>query len=266
MKALFTLCIAMLACSQLWAQHRIVLKQGDRIDNVRLHEIKSSTIVYEQDMSLHDLLKSAIDYIESDTVSISFEEDGTAVYAERQSKASLSKSAINIGRTDHHVIVFATPTAMLDIMNTVQGGIEWKPWRVWSFVLEGGSIQNSWRRWGPGTRIDMTGWVTRGGIRFYDKGLSELFRLNGHAFLEGELYVKRAEETTQIFGSVNEMNSIHHTPILIAGVNAKFGVQRVYDNGIMVETWVGGGSQFLGEGVSYIPYAITAGIKVGVAL
>lgn len=62
----------------LQAQGRILLKSGDCIKNATLYKEKERIVVYQVRYSLHDLLKSDIALIETDSTYIRYDERGRA--------------------------------------------------------------------------------------------------------------------------------------------------------------------------------------------
>ena len=84
MKRLLISVMLMLACTFVWAQHQIILKNGLTIEGITLHEIKTHTVVYEKDQSLHDLKKEVIYQIITEEKIIAFEKDGTPIYVNVQ--------------------------------------------------------------------------------------------------------------------------------------------------------------------------------------
>ncbi|MEM7369215.1 MAG: hypothetical protein AAF587_11495 [Bacteroidota bacterium] len=97
-----------LLCQCLFAQHLILLRDGSRIEQVRLHEIKNQMLVYEQYHSLHDLLISRVQQIQTETQVIEFTEEGGPIYFNMQTNESATTPEIArpIERGDPVSIVF----------------------------------------------------------------------------------------------------------------------------------------------------------------
>lgn len=230
MKTLFTWIIAMLACSQLLAQHRIFLLDGSVFENVRLHEIKSQAVMYEQHGSLHDVLIREIESIWTESQIIHFDENGKATYSSRNNRsAKVYRRPEAPIPQNHQFLVFVTPTALAGLFTTYQGGIEYMISDRVSLQGEIGYISHGWfledfersRVEGIGGRLH---------IRNYARKASQFLFLKGRSFLD-------------LGGFQTEVNmqNTRETRIRVRGAYLRTGIQRIFANGLMIESFFGVG-------------------------
>lgn len=280
--------------------------EGDTVDilfhdkrpkeGVQLYRYKAWSITYRKGNNLHDVFKKDIHFINSDSSRLYFREDGSMRYEAKFKQApqpdpipepqpepdlipddkeletpsapelvdttiqkkeakternwedttftSKSGRLIDLGRTDHTAIVFLTPTALLDPMNSILGGVELRLTRHVSFVGELGYVFGAWREFGSDWKLTRSGITAQSAMRLYGKKPRRLLFVTGRMFIETELVYKHATFPNSDWYEMSRF-----------GVNMTLGSQRVLENGQMIETYLGVSSLSV----------LNVGVKIGLA-
>ncbi|MEM7369214.1 MAG: hypothetical protein AAF587_11490 [Bacteroidota bacterium] len=229
MNLLFTLIIAMLAAYPLSAQHRILRWNDEPLENVEVHEIKEEVVVYKQHNSLHDVRMSDIKIIVLETQLIRFDEEGHAIYSEKTADSPWTRDMqASVDQvSDHSFCVFVTPTALLGLFTSFQGGLEFRLSQKWSALAELGYISHGWllEDLTPST---VDGWTGQGSLRYYPKESARFLLMKGRPFVEAEGFSRHIQ-----------MHNSRGTRISVKGGHLKTGIQKILPNGLMLESWIG---------------------------
>ena len=243
--------IGLLLFSVAIAQNKIVLKNGETIENIKLNEIKSEYIVYELNSSLHDLEIVKISYIINGTSNISFDKYNKPVYTKYPNKNNYTSPEETTGidgsnKSRKYIIKFA-PTALLDYDAGLQIGIENKINPAWT-------VQNEFS-YLFGSGIDIEGFDNRKNVKgFAYKGEFRRYKLSRSADFKGFywapqfMYKQVAYDIWQETFSYDTLTSIetyHYwtTPIvkIVYAENFKLGYQYLAPSGFIFDSYLGAG-------------------------
>lgn len=290
MKTLVLSLIFGVAALSISAQHTIFLKKGEPIPDVQLQNIYADYIEYKKDTALYDLMIKDIYTIVMPDSTISFDADNNPVYKARKLTADdepdivvkdrprtpvreprPKPSAIDrdndpgLGSKDHFVVVHVVPTAIMEPILTVKGGLELLFSPRMGFVMEGQFITGESVIPNPFYINGEKGYGTTAELRYYPYWRSKVFLFRGRAFI-GAKGILRSTKVVSINGPDILNNRI--------GGSLKIGAQRVSKAGFMVEAYLEPGivrmnqkldfgSGTITENISKLEPIVPFGIKLG---
>ena len=229
----------------LLAQEQLFLKDGQIIDPIQLHEIKSVSVVYAKDGSLHEILKSDILFVKNDRLTLSFSVKGQVIKTYRSGdhhKSSRTKPLL----TPRKGTIFVVPTSPISLSPSILAGIEFPLGSRWSLVQEAGVVLRSIHLGGKVTNS----WQSQTSFRHYLKTPFGLFGSPGRRYLEGEFVYQNLSlsstsnsSTENAIGELVELTYYRDRSVKVFGGNVQAGVQWVFFNRLMLEIWAGLGIQ-----------------------